>query len=369
MDTASPAVSFLFSGGNMSQVNRKDLLKVLSKVKPAVAIKDYVPILNCFMFDGDSVTGYNDLQAITKPCDIGITGCIPADLLIKTLNSFNGESVDFSREAESGVLISVGKSEVNLPSLPVSDFPEVNTKTKVLGKFFVTDEMLYGISKCLLAVGNDANHAEQMGITLDPFYSESQAALYSTDNATISRYTFESDMELPDDAPLILPTVFCQQLLALTGGTLPEISIYRGALVASFGNEGELFSKTLVDEEPMHFAEVVDKFVDKTRLTMHELPVGFSECIERALLIQEKEVSKTTFITVEEKKLRISSESKSSKANDVLDYDGGDVSFSIDPTLVKRVMGSVDKVAMLRRVLVFTGKDENYLHLISHIQE
>ena len=350
----------------MKQVNRKDLLKVLSKVKPAVATKDYVPILNCFMFDGDTVTGYNDLQAITKPCDIGIEGCVPAELLLKSLSSLSATEVEFSRHEGSVELVS-GTTTIVMPALPSADFPEVMTKTKLLGKFFVTDEMLYGISKCLLAVGNDANHAEQMGITLDPFYSDTQAAVYSTDNATISRYVFDTEDEQHD--PVILPTVFCQQLLALSTGTLPVVSIYAGALIASFGNEGELFSKTLVNEDPMNFAEVVDRFVDKNRLTMHELPVEFGQCFERALLIQDKEPSKTTFIMVENKKLKISSESKSSKANEVLDYNGGDVSFSVDPSLVKRVIDSVDRVAMLRRVLVFTGKDDHYLHLISHIQE
>ena len=350
-------------------VDREKLLKVLNMVKPAVATKDYIPILNNFLFEDGAVTAYNDIIAINSACDVTINFCVSADLLIKALNSFKSETVEFYREGERGVMLKSGKSKINLPELPVDSFPEFITKTKLLGKFTASKEMLTGISRCLLATGNDANHPEQQGITLDPFYSETEAALYSTDNATISRYTFVTDDEQHD--PLILPTVFCEQLLAIskTLKVEAEVGIYAGCLIARFAREGKsavLFGKRLVDTAPMSFTEIVDKYINK-KLVLHDMPETFAECFERALMVQQANIPNISLVTVDNGKIKIESATSIGEAVDEIYFDGEEVQFSIDPSLVKRTVDMADKIAMLRTVFVLAG--DNYLHLISHCSE
>ena len=127
----------------MSGVNRNQLLKTLNLAKPAIYMKDYLPILSHFLFSSqdESVTAYNDIQAINVGCDADIDGCVPAELLIKTLSSLSGDTVLFTKH-DGHLLVTSGKSKIKLPVLPAEDFPAVLPVTsKLLGKFSVTTEM------------------------------------------------------------------------------------------------------------------------------------------------------------------------------------------------------------------------------------
>jgi DNA polymerase III sliding clamp (beta) subunit (PCNA family) len=348
-------------------VNRAKLLSVLNLVKPAIAAKDYVPILTHFMFDGESVTAYNDILAINLECDVKIQGCIPADLLIKSLNSIKTEEVSLLRH-DNHVMLTSGKTKIKLPVLQSADFPTtLSSKSKLISTLKVTDKMLEGIQKCLMAVGVDFNHPAQMGVTLDPAFSRTECALYSTDNVTISRYVFTSNGTIGSNAHMIMPTMFCQQLVALSKryGSA-EIETYAGALVARFGCEAILFTKTLVDMQPMPFDTIIGKYADEDKLKLINTPDIFHESFERAVLVQENELSKSTDVIIENGKLLLESQSNKGEVADEMQYAGDSMHFTIDPSLVKRVASMADKIAILRRVMVFMDKDQNYLHLIAH---
>lgn len=349
-------------------INRKKLLDSLNLVKPALAVKDYIPILTHFMFSGESINAYNDILSINVGTDVKLEGCIPAELLIKTLKSLTTEDIAFERTLNH-VLLTSGRSKIKLPVLPSTDFPEtVKAGSQLLGSFKVTEDMLIGIKKCLVAAGNDTRHPSHMGITLEPMYSVDEIALYSTDNVTISCYVIkDKDTLLPGDKPVILPTLFCQQLLALSKLTLDiEIGIYNGALIARFEDKAVLFTKTLVDVKPINFMDVVLRYINPTHLILHDMPDEFEQSIERAVLVQEDVDYKNTTMVVSNKKLTIESISKQGEVTDDMSYAGDNAEFTIDPSLVKRVLEITSKVAMLRKVMVLADEDENFLHLISH---
>src|ERR1019366_5744338 len=189
-----------------NQINRVELLKKLTMAKPAVSAQAYIPILTHFMLDGDSVTAYNDINAITVLCDTGIHGCLPAELLIKTLSSFTSDTVALI-QSDNHVLVQSGRSKIKMPMMPVEDFPYspkkwqsgASTEDGCGGSFTMTHVMLKGLRKCLICVGTDTPHPATMGVTLDPMYSKTQAAFYSTDNTSLSRFLFDTDMEVPSE--------------------------------------------------------------------------------------------------------------------------------------------------------------------------
>ena len=351
-------------------VNRKKLLDSLNMVKPALAVKDYIPILTYFMFDDGSVTAYNDIQAINVESDVDVQGCIPAELLIKSLGSMTAEQVEFKR-VDNHVLLISGKTKIKLPVLPVEDYPTVmQHNKKELGTFKITEEMLTGIKKCLAAASNDPQHPSHMGITLEPMYSADEIALYSTDNVTISCYIVrDKDTLLPDDKPLILPLVFCQQLILLSKITMDiEVGIYSGSLVARFEDKAVLFTKTLADVNAINFMDVVSKYINPTQLTskLQHIPDVFEQSIDRAVLMQNKEDFKTTSIVIANRTMTLESISKFGEATDDMPYAGDDIEINIDPSLVKRVLPIASKMAMFRKVMVLTDENENYIHLIAY---
>jgi len=348
-----------------TQINRVELLKKLVMAKPAVSAQSYIPILSHFLFTGDAVTAYNDINAITVLCDTGMQCCLPAELLIKTLSSIASEMVTLFK-ADNHVLLSAGRSKIKLPMLPVEDFPYTKKKSsKVLGSFNMTNTMLKGLKKCLIGVGNDTAHPAAMGVTLDPFYSPTQAAFYSTDNVTLSRFVFNTDDEQHD--PIIIPTFFCNQLLSLAESDKNiHVEIYTGSLLAIFGDGTLLFTKTLADLQPMDFPSVIGRYLSADGCKTFDIPDVFEQAIERALLIQAAESFKNTTATVANRKLLLESVSKFGEARDEMSYNGEDVNFRIDPSRVKRISQAVSKMALLPNVMLFTSDDESYIHLVAH---
>lgn len=345
------------------QIKRTQLLNVLNMVRPAVAVKDYIPILTHIMFDGVSATAYNDIQAINMDCEVETQGCLPADLLIKALGSLSVDTVTLTGQ-DGHVLLTAGKSKIKLPVMPSEDFPDVlNDQLPMVGTVTVTKDFLEGIRQCLTAVGTDSTYPACMGVTFDP----TSAALYSTDNVTISRFLLDAADSFQLKNTVILPTFFCQQLLILSKlSDYIEIGIYTGALIARFETIAVLFTKTLVDVSPMKFEEAISRFVDVDRLKTFKIPDEFEQSFERALMIQQSEVNKTTTVTVENKKITLESTSKIGDSEDTMPYAGEDIQFHIDPTLVKRISPNVSKISMARKVLVFTNDDMSFIHLIAH---
>lgn len=347
------------------QINRAVLLVQLNLVKAAISKQEYIPLLTHFMFDGKAVTAYNDITAISTPCDADFQGCVPSELLIKTLKSMSAELITMERFSEH-VLISAGKSKIKIPALPSKDFPSPFYKLQEpLYLFYVNGDMRRGIKLCLIGVGNNQAHPSEVGITLDPDYSDTEAAIYSTDNVTLSRFVFNTDSD--HFSPIILPTFFCEQLLALsTGSNDAVIEVHDGALVADFGGGSLLFTKMIDDVQPKAFEDVINRYIENGYLPTHGIPDLFNQGFERAMLIQETEAVRDTEVNVEDGKLTLLSSSKTGEAFDTMLYDGDDIKFHIDPTSVKRISFVTSKIALLPKVMVFTDDDEDFIHLIAH---
>ena len=354
-----------------TEIDRKVLLKKLNTVKPAVSAQSYIPVLKHFMFDGKTVTAYNDVSAISVSLEAEFKGCVPADLLIKTLNSLSSDTVIFEIQNES-LLVKSGRSKIKLPVLPAEDFPTVSVMQRTLvaiGGFSVSKDMLTGIKLCLLGVGNDTQHPAQMGVTLDPLFSLEQAALYSTDSATLSRFTFNTDMDIPGDAPVILPTFFCEQLLSMARVCEDmKIEIYNGALLAVFSDGSTLFTKTIIDLEPMTFAEVFSKYCDKSEAfkRLLEIPEKFEASFERAVIIQSDEPQQSTSVTVAGNRLTLRSVSKAGEIEDVMTFSAVDSFCDITPAYVKRMLPVTSKVALMPSVMVLTDDKQELIHLIAY---
>jgi DNA polymerase III sliding clamp (beta) subunit (PCNA family) len=353
--------------------NRENLIKIANLVRPALASQAYIPALTHIRFDGQQATAYNDISAISVRCDLDAKRLIPGELLIKALGSFNGESIVIQDGKDGAVVVKSGRSQVKMPTLELAQFPLELPKGKA-PEIEVTADILRGIQRCLVSVGNDPTHPAQMGITLD-VGPEGNAVLYSTDNFTISCYETNSDITLPGDAPIILPRFFCEQLLKLKSA-FPDaeaaLLLYDGAIVAELGNDLALiFSKTLVDVEPMDFPKVVKKHCDLNSLgkELQEIPPGFDEALERALLVLSGEVDKATKITPGDGVFAMHSSSSMGDAEDRFSkFEPPDMpAFHVDPTHLSRAGALCDKMAFLPRVVVMGGDNGKFVHLISHV--
>lgn len=368
----------------MTTVNRETLLKIINLVRPALSTQNFVPALMHFLFSAGNVTAFNDVTAITvkAPKELaGLECCLPGDLLVRALNSLSTESVALKEVDSNTVLITSGRSRIKVPMLPVEDFPlKPFSADAPDAEFDVTEFFLTGVRLCLIGVGTDPTHPAQMGVTVET--EGGTGVLYSTDNVTISRFDTGDKMVLPADAPVILPTFFCEQLLTLAKA-FPSadvsIEVWATHVVAHIGKQATLLTRTLVDLEPLDFGSIVSKHCDvkKVKREARAMPMDADEAWARALMVTQTEVDKFTKVSLnDDGDLRLYSESGSTSADDVIELDDSGAEawrakpFNVDPALVVRITKAKVCTAAVYypRVMVLVGgaDDRLFMHLIAH---
>lgn len=358
-------------------INRDQMIKVANLVKPALSTANYIPALNHIQFDDKYATAYNDISAISVLIETGVTACIPGDVLIRALNSFSSENLMFQL-TDSEAIISSGRSKLKLPILPVDDFPLKWPDEKKAVEIALDANIIKGIERCLVSVGSDPTHPAQMGVTLD-VDDKGRAVLFSTDNATISRYQTPTKLKLPGDAPVILPTFFCQQLLALAKAYPEEdldLMCSPGAVVANFGKYATLLTKTPVDVEPLDFHKIIRKHVpklDELGEIVSPLPDSWDAAFSRALLVVSGDDDKSTKITITSSSFKMLTTSAMGESSDSLEFDAEefpDSPFYVDPSLVARGSKFCTNAYFGSAAMVMTDeghKDgKGFLHLIAH---
>lgn len=366
----------------MIDTNRESLLKIVNLVRPALSTLDFIPALKHILFADGFATAYDDKSAIRvalpdKALSLGL--CLPGELLIRALGSFNAEKVALQEDKNGSVRVSSGRSQLKLPTLEADKFPFKTPSNPNAPFFAVGSEIIAGINKTLVSAGNDPTRPATMGVTLD-IDEAGYAVLFATDNVTISRYQTAQKIKLPGDSPIILPTFFCEQLLALhrhyykPGAVDCDIEIHDGALVAQFtdddGRLASLTTKTLVDTMPLDFPKIVSKYCDPGKLSkrLTEIPAAFDAAIGRALLVLGNSTDKHMKVSPTGEHLKLFATSDAGESSDSISYDGeGPSDFSVDPALVARGLKGCSHMVLLQGVLVLADQKAQFVHLIAHM--
>lgn len=357
-------------------IDRKTLLSLATMLRPALASAAYIPALTHICFDDGKATAFNDIAAIWARAKFDYEGCLPGELLIKALNSFSNDTVRLQKLEDGATLLTCGRSKLKLPTLPVADYPVLKIKTAGATYIDIDASILKGIQMCMMNVGNDPTHPAQMGVTLD-VDDKGRAVLFSTDNATISRYQTSTKIELPADAPVILPTFFCQQLCALAGSFVEaqaKLMVGPDFLIGQFGDESRatIFSRVMVDLEALDFAKQIAKIIKLSEVKdlLCEIPSSWEAAWQRALLVMEGEADKMTTLAISGDVLKLQSSSSMGEADDRMGFDGPDGPAGdpmlVDPSLIVRASKHVSKVAFTDKVTILSSEDYSFLHFIAH---
>jgi len=356
----------------MTTANRDTLLKLVTLLRPALSSQSFIPALQHIKFGDGHALAYDDVTAISCkfPLADEIGRCIPGELMIRALSSFSAETLTASMVDETTMLLASGRSKLKLPTLDLEKFPFKAPKGKP-DMIPLDNEILDGIKRCLFSAGSDPTHPAQMGVTLD--CEAGKAVLYSTDNVTLSRQQTKSAITLPGDTPIILPTFFCEQIMAL-GRAYPEddvdLEVFPGALRCRFGAKAWCLTKTVVDLEPMNFAKAISRLVEipKVKERLSRIPDNFDAAFGRALLVLGTEPDKATKVEAGKEAIRLLSKSAMGEADDELIFEGQEVrkDFYVDPTLVIRASKSCGSIAFYDRALLLATDDAGFIHLVSH---
>lgn len=362
-------------------INRDSLIRLVNLVKPALSTQDYIPALKHILLADGFASTFNDVAAIQIALpsrDLDLDLCLPGDMLSKALASFNAERVLLQpNEKDGSLVLASGRARIKVKTLPAASHPLELPKGKG-ARLTLSDDILAGIRRCLMSVGNNPHHPAGMGVTLDA--PGGLVTLYSTDNATISQYQTKSKMELPGDSPVILPTFFCEQLVSLAKACPKadvDLLLHPGALVAEFvtGTDevvARLFTKALDDMTPLDFPNIISKHCDPAKIVkrLGEIPATLDAAFDRALLVLGADVDKHTKITPNDSGFKMLSLGSGGEASDSIAFDddslAGSDPFNLDPGLIARAGKACSHMAFGSRVVVFSDADGRFLHLVAH---
>ena len=101
-------------------MNRSELVTKLELVGRALSDQDMVPIFKCFVFDGRTVSAYNDSIAIITSCELG-KFALNGNTLLGLLKNSHFEEVLLTPEKED-ITIKAGKSRFKLPYFTQEEF-------------------------------------------------------------------------------------------------------------------------------------------------------------------------------------------------------------------------------------------------------
>lgn len=354
-------------------MERVELLDKLQMARPCLSAQDIVPILSHFCFNEEEIVAFNGTQAIIVDHETDLDCGLPGELLIKLLNSYSAGKIAVDQKGND-IAIKAGKSNAKLASLNNEDFLFEMPDLEDAKEFSVNDDFLTGLSKTLLSVSKNSLQRSQFGVTLDS--SKKGTAMYSTDNARVSRYNLKSSMG-KKAFKVLLPEVFCQLLIDLsksTGDAEPDLYIGDDYVYAAF--EGVyVYSKLLVEVEFLDFESVIEGLWGGDVDDLEEIPDALTTAIERTTLLTSKETDQVVHLDVEDGTLKISGNSGYGEVKENLEVeDIEDISCRMDANLLLGALQSVDEMVLCSPeeeggTPMFIGTSGRFFHLLLGFQE
>lgn len=350
-------------------MNVTKLKKLVSSVEPFLMTADYIPILQHIWFHPHHVTGFNDVQAIQLEFKSDLHCAVPGKILSKLLGTIKQEELDIEQKGDK-LLVGSGKNQTKLPIMSPDNFVFVFPDAKGV-EVAIEPEIVEGLEKCLSTVSHDPTRPERNGVTVK--VENDRLTMFTTDGKTISRFVTEGKFRVAatDELWVILPTFFCDQLCRLIKDQKVKAALYfdSDTVIAKVG-ENKIFSR-LINAKPPQYENAIAKTVSKLEdVELVEIPDDLPSVLERALLMvyPEKGVTFSKLILNKEGQLTVLTESDKGRANDVVDTPvlGLELEMSVEPALLQRALEVCSLMTVREVAWVFSNKNRDFYHLISH---
>jgi DNA polymerase-3 subunit beta len=197
-------------------IDKKQFLKALTSVMPAVSTRTTLPILSGIKLIGAD-TRYS-LQTTDLELVISMQGpaqgsgkigeaVVPATVLVKAVKSMpeSEVAIDFAEpDGRSVVEVSSGSRRIAIEALPVGDWPEVLRDIKAQAVcWFEPAQMAEALEKMVLCASGDEARPVLTGVQFN--FGEDRIELAATDSYRLGVLSIEVEKkgEIPDFGPIV----------------------------------------------------------------------------------------------------------------------------------------------------------------------
>lgn len=341
---------------------RTELLDKLTAVAPALAETDIIPILMNYWFTGDRLMAFNDQVSISVPLKTDFDGAAPGKTLLALVQNSKAKNVDLF--VEDGKLRGkMAAAKIELGMQPAKDFvfdmPEKKSKSLPVKDRF---EFLDAITACMRSVGRDSSVTDQLGITLVP--EDDALLIYSTNNATISHARVSLTKPCPFDDRVILPRLFCEQMIALAKkNSSMHFEVTKDHALYHTGDV-ELFGRLIISQNPIDFASIVKRhFPESVRNKSVPMPSMIKLILERAVIMTDTRVDQpVTRVSCVDGVMRFYSKTDRGEVDDTVKVENHpDFDMKVEPRLLKAGFDTFDQMLFTKACAVLSKGDAFYM--------
>lgn len=343
-------------------MERKALIDLMQEVEPSLSAQQLVPIHAHFWFTGKSLMGYNGDIAISSLCKTEFKGALPTTLL-SLLKTSKAADIELLPDGEA-IKVKAASSKFTLSMLPPEDFTfQMPSETPEpfpcdAGRFMQALEVV------MMSIGNDTSAADYMGVTL--MVEGKELLLFATDRNTLCHASLPIKGKLSFKDRVVLPTVFCEQLLRIAKGAT-KLNLDIGDSYALLEQDGvKLYGRCVEPDNPMDFPGVLDQHFDaKMQKKMVSMPTKMLAVLERACIVTNQAVDKTkTEIVVRDGKMIFNSKSERGEVHDtIMVEDHPEVKAYVDAARLKDGYSKFEKVIITAQAAIMTK--DNMVYMVS----
>jgi len=313
------------------KLDKHDLLRVLTRVKPGIAKKGIVEQFTHFIFTGKEIVTYNDDISICHPFETDFKCSVKAEDLFKILSGIKNDVVDIILE-EGRMSINTAKTRaglatttegdaeehielLDLGSLTWSNCPPDLAKGLFLCMFSASSDMTQGVLTCVYVNGNKVS---------------------SSDEVRVSEYTLKKKTDLN----VLIPARNITELLCFD----TKHYCISNSWIHFKTEDNVVFSSRIVvgdfEEDCSQYFAVEGEEVN--------LPTDFKDMIESVAFMTEGEIDmdKTVNLKIKDKKILCKAEKQTGWIEKELDFEfDHNITIKINPLFLTQIL---DKATTLR---------------------
>lgn len=330
-------------------MKKQNLQKALEIVKPGLAGKEMIEQSTSFAFIKGRIVTYNDEISLSHPVeDLEIEGAVQAEELYKLLSKIKKDEIEVTIE-KNELLLEAGRIKAGLIlqqeiKLPLEEIGELGEWKKLPENF---------IKYVKFATAACSRDMSKPVLTCVHIHKD---VIEGSDSFRIARCQLKEEMPVKT---FLIPATSAIELIRLEPKKIAE-------------GEGWMHFQT--DEETVLSCRTFeDKFPDcgqfmKVKGISIIFPKTINEVLDRAAVFAKREhfLDETVIIALQNKRLKVSSESDSGWFEEEMNfkYDGDSVTFAITPYLLKDILEETSACILGENRLKFEGEGWEYLSML-----
>jgi hypothetical protein len=348
-------------------LKRDELVNKLRVCSMALATQPVVQIHQHFVFDGTTVSAYDDNLAILTPCKAG-PFAIHGPTLLGLLEASAGDDAGLAPD-ETHITIRTGRSTFKLPYLTEDAFLFEPPEEEWSYETAISENLLNGFRAALLTVSNDLSKPAMMGVCL--LRDAKHTALYSCDGDGMTKVPLGKG---GDELWLMMPSRFCETILKVMEGTDAEKGVLRANaewVNASFNNGYEVYGRLIEVTTRLGYEELVTDTLKKQKTVYLKVPEGLGAGLVRAQVITKFQTVPTT-LTVEgdPSRLKLLTENSVGTVRDSFQFQGHpEVQANVSAELTGRAIKLCPEMAVHANCVAYRHPDTGLFVLMSNMDK